>query len=518
MFRNSFSLIIKAMVLTFTLMSITQLTAQFGGGSGTQIDPYQVSSPGQLNNIRDYLNYHFIQTADIDMNVAPYNAGLGWNPIGLCSGPNYGANVPFMGSYNGNGFTISNFYTNWGSYSYIALFRYTWNATLSNIRMTNCRVYSSGTSVAALISEAYGTTIDNCYVSGTVQGGDTTGGMVSDAVNCIITNCTSICNVYSIRQYAGGLAAWISNGVVSDSHSEGFVQGTKWVGGMAGRAMGTDFYESYSSAKVHCLGDASGGLIGIGFRFTADRCYAIGDVTGGNLTGGFIGSMDWSGISNSFARGNVSGEQVVGGFAGEVVDYSTIKYSYSTGEVIGTALCGGFAGVRAEVALAPDCYWNSETSGQTTSCYGQAANTIQMTYPYSPISYVEWDFQNTWANDENGLLNDGYPIFGYMIPVANDDDVIPSVPDIALSNYPNPFTESTSIRFDIPKSGKVSLSIYNSKGQLVRTLTDGNYSKGEHTLTWDGKSDNGQQVSNGIYLYRLHGTDFRISKKLLLSK
>ena len=60
-------------------------------------------------------------------------------------------------------------------------------------------------------------------------------------------------------------------------------------------------------------------------------------------------------------------------------------------------------------------------------------------------------------------------------------------------NYPNPFNPTTQIRFAIPKTSNVTLKIYNSVDQLVRTLVDGNMSEGYHQLTWDA-TDNFVEV------------------------
>jgi hypothetical protein len=69
--------------------------------------------------------------------------------------------------------------------------------------------------------------------------------------------------------------------------------------------------------------------------------------------------------------------------------------------------------------------------------------------------------------------------------------------------YPNPVKGSTSISFQIPQAGKVSLKVYNIQGQLVKMLVDDVKQAGIHNATWDCKNDVGQRVSNGIYLYRL---------------
>jgi len=87
----------------------------------------------------------------------------------------------------------------------------------------------------------------------------------------------------------------------------------------------------------------------------------------------------------------------------------------------------------------------------------------------------------------------------------------------ALSqNYPNPFNAQTTIRYQLPKAGKVVLKIYNTLGQTVRTLVNADKKAGYHAVLWDGINDEGSMVSSGIYIYQLQTKDFTKTKKMLL--
>jgi len=99
----------------------------------------------------------------------------------------------------------------------------------------------------------------------------------------------------------------------------------------------------------------------------------------------------------------------------------------------------------------------------------------------------------------------------------NDDQFAPELSQKAKS-YPNPFKSSTSISFDISASGTVNLSIYNLKGQLVRTLAAGNLDCGRHSVVWDGTDNSGRAVTNGLYFYRLTANGHSESHKMLLLK
>jgi len=86
--------------------------------------------------------------------------------------------------------------------------------------------------------------------------------------------------------------------------------------------------------------------------------------------------------------------------------------------------------------------------------------------------------------------------------------------------YPNPFNSSTVIRFELIKSDRVSLKIYNLMGQEVCSLYEGIQSAGNHIITWDGTDNANLSVASGIYLCSL-SVDQRggkVLKKLIFIK
>jgi immune inhibitor A len=85
-------------------------------------------------------------------------------------------------------------------------------------------------------------------------------------------------------------------------------------------------------------------------------------------------------------------------------------------------------------------------------------------------------------------------------------------------NYPNPFNPLTVIEYTVPRAGRVSLEIFNLLGQRIRTLVDEKHEKGQHSVTWDGTSDQGIAVPTGVYLCRLETDHFETSNKMVLLK
>ncbi|NIR51353.1 choice-of-anchor D domain-containing protein [candidate division KSB1 bacterium] len=85
-------------------------------------------------------------------------------------------------------------------------------------------------------------------------------------------------------------------------------------------------------------------------------------------------------------------------------------------------------------------------------------------------------------------------------------------------NYPNPFNPSTTVTFAVPKSGEVKVTIYNLRGQLIRTLISREVVAGQHKVIWDGKDNNNLKAASGVYVYRLQANDFVATKRLVLTK
>ncbi len=100
----------------------------------------------------------------------------------------------------------------------------------------------------------------------------------------------------------------------------------------------------------------------------------------------------------------------------------------------------------------------------------------------------------------------------------NTDPSTPAVHTELMGNYPNPFNPETTIRFSLQNAGPVSLSIYNARGQLVRSLVNSQMSTGAHSVVWNGLDDGGRSVSSGIYYYRMQAGDYNHTRKMVLVK
>ena len=83
-------------------------------------------------------------------------------------------------------------------------------------------------------------------------------------------------------------------------------------------------------------------------------------------------------------------------------------------------------------------------------------------------------------------------------------------------NSPNPFNPETEIRFQLPETRHVILKIYNTLGHEIRTLMSRSFNAGYHSVRWDGKNNQGNPVSSGVYLYQIQVGRFNQIKKMSL--
>jgi len=110
-----------------------------------------------------------------------------------------------------------------------------------------------------------------------------------------------------------------------------------------------------------------------------------------------------------------------------------------------------------------------------------------------------------------------YPVYNLKVKSPDASDLTP--PPLALEhNYPNPFNPETTIRYSIDEPGMVALDIYNLKGQLVKTLSNGNANSGRYSVIWNGTDNSGNACSSGVYFYRLSTKNKTLVQKMLMLK
>ncbi len=354
----------SACVPTIVLVLCTGAwSAQFGGGSGTPDDPYQIWTPEQMNAVGADPNTwdnHFKLMADIDLGQYPADR---FNVIGYDRGLR--GKKAFRGVLDGGDHAILNFHYSCDSAAYVGLFGYVDGpgAEIRNLRLVSPRISTKNSSYVGSLVGALGRgTVADCHaIDVDLAGRNSVGGLIGEG-----------------------------SGIIEDSSSSGIVEGANCTGGLVGRSGGT-IRRCCSSAIV--LGnDYTGGLAGYGSDVTTD----------------------------SYATGVVVGSQYVGGLKGEGAD--TITRCYAACLVIGTGYTGGLvghdSGYRDHTTAS---FWDTEASRQDTSAGGVGKPTVLM-QTVATFLKAGWDFAGETANGSEDIwwIAEGqdYPRLRWEVPAG----------------------------------------------------------------------------------------------------
>ncbi len=347
-------------------------SGKYGGGSGTAGDPYLIYTPEQLNSIAaDQQDWRkcFRLMADLDLSGYKGNTfqviGLNWKG-------------EFTGTFDGNGKTISNFtYTCADGTSCIGLFGFVCEpAVIRNLGLIDPNVTAPQSDwVGALIGDCKAT-VTGCYVRNAVVVG---------------------------KKYVGGLFGCCCT-QTTDCNATGRVTGSGTsVGGLAGYMWG---------AVERCWADAEvvgnecvGGLIGVCYE-SPSACFSAGAVSGVQTVGGLVGGCS-ANLSYCYSMASVSAESQVGGLVGSTGWESVVTHCYSTGEVVGKLYVGGLIGIDCArligtSSIIEQCFWDTRTSGRTTSDGGTGLDTALM-QKADTFAAAGWDLVGETANGSKDI-------------------------------------------------------------------------------------------------------------------
>lgn len=358
-----FALLITSVSFNFTAKAEEPATTQtwnglvsteFGGGDGTQNNPYKILTAEQLaflaqsvNGGETYLNQYFKLENNIKLNdisnfenwetETPLNA---WTPIG--SDTKY----HFDGFFDGNGKTISGMFVNYGNRrGLFGVVGNGTNGTVTNLNITDSLVLAYSYSGLA-VGEFSGLELSNITTAGKVKGTSSyhyPGGLVG-SVNTekgSVFDCVNNADAEG-KVYVGGFTSYINKGVVKNCVNNGTVVNTGTSSGCTGGI---------------CYSNSGG---------TITDCKNTGSVTGQESTGGIAG-VNTNKITRSFNTGIVKGTTYVGGICGKG-NKATISECYNTGNVSGTSYTGGIVGLLGnELATAYNC------TNMVKNCYNTAS-------------------------------------------------------------------------------------------------------------------------------------------------
>ena len=248
-------------------------------GSGTETDPYQISTADQLKLFRDKVNdaktkeetkICAVLTADIDLKNEE------WTPIGIGNGTRNGVPIdfPYSGTFDGNGHTISGLNVNYRNKNG-GLFCYVMNATIKNLTVAGSVTHSSGDGVAY-------------------------GGIVGCADSSTIENCTNRCTVTG-NWYAGGIVGWSTDSDIIGCANFGNISSPSFSGGICGKIGGENDAAGIDATIRDCYnvgmvsGNYAGGITGQSDSEHIDiliaNCYNVGSLHGSTNTGEIIGDL-----------------------------------------------------------------------------------------------------------------------------------------------------------------------------------------------------------------------------------
>ena len=200
----------------------------YGGGSGEPNEPYLIGTAEELNTIGLVVcdwDKHFKLMVDIDLGAY---TGTQFNIIGF-------TRIPFAGTFDGNGHTISNFsYGPTGS-GYIGLFGYVGdpNAEIRDLGLINPNIDTFWYWVGSLVGGLNDGTVTGCYAKGgRVEGEGYVGGLVG-TISGTVSNSYATCSVSGDLD-VGGLVGYNDYGTVSNCYAAGSVWGNSYVGGLVG--------------------------------------------------------------------------------------------------------------------------------------------------------------------------------------------------------------------------------------------------------------------------------------------
>jgi PKD repeat protein len=491
----------------------------FGGGSGTEGDPYLIEDVWDLQNISSDLSAHYVLENDIDASATTgWNGGAGFAPIGT-----YPDNQ-FTGSLDGRGYNITGLFINRSGTDYVGLLDYLGHGgAIVDVSLIDLDITGQD-NVGGLVGKILEGSVSHSYVTGSIHGGGAIGGLAGYNQGTV-SNSSTTGSVNGEGDQVGGLVGLNDQGSVSNSSATGNVNGKgDEVGGLVGRNAAYSVSNSYATGNVsgsnsvgglvgsnsgsvsrsYATGNESGnwyigglvgwnggsvsssnatgningneyigGLVGGNYGSVSDS-YATGNVNGSSSVGGLMGG-NYDSVSDSYATGNVSGNKYVGGLVGEIPSGS-VSNSYATGNVNGTVNVGGLVGgIYGSVS---DSFWDTETSGQTTSAGGSGKATAEMK-TLRTFTDAGWNFTHIWCMIESVT----YPQLRWQNATPPTADAGPdqtvdegtlvtfdgssSTDDVEIANYTWVFNDGTG---NIALYGVVPSHTFNVPGIFIVTL------------------------------------------------
>jgi hypothetical protein len=196
----------------------------------------------------------------------------------------------------------------------------------------------------------------------------------------------------------------------------------------------------------------------------------------------------------------------------EHIDYGD---TFNSIDLIPSSIYARYTFFNHETLLPP-----SWVSHDVTDCLLMdfAANRSLTQYRIYLDGFSDWDNSRDYIATSTGsstyFPNSVKIVYILSDGTSNNDPAIPQH-QLAISCYPNPFSDKSTISVKASEPGIHGLNIYNIKGQLIRCFENSSKSSGDHTYQWDGKDNSGNQVSGGIYFIKVQSGQRTASSKIV---
>ena len=200
-----------------------------------------------------------------------------------------------------------------------------------------------------------------------------------------------------------------------------------------------------------------------------------------------------------------------------ISDINPIFFASGTIDVTYTCISGGYEGTGN---IDEDPFFVAPTAGEGTGYDGLAASW----WLQEGSLCIDAGDPDAMYNDIDGTRNDmgayGGPTPNEMEPTDSDDNTVNVAAVNSISVYPNPFNPTANIALSINENDirqPLSVEIFNIKGQLVKTIVNNEVVQNTNFI-WNGKDNNGNSTSSGMYFVKMKTVSSEISKKMLLIK
>ena len=463
-----------ALVFLLHLMVLPVLADDFAGGDGSEDNPWQISEPKHLDNIRDYMEDHFELIADIDLAGTSFSEGNGWEPIGACdyNVSDHCTKQGFTGLLDGNNHTITGLVIDReiqdvGLFGAIQDSAVVVDLNLKDVNIATEKNYAGALAGVVISSEVFAIT-----VSGEIYGNSFTGGAVGGLYQGTIQQAHADVEVVGLDN-SGGLVGLVNDGWETDtayikgSSAIGDVRGRMSTGGLVGHIFNDgEITDSHATGEVNGTDQQAGGLAGaLTNNSLIERSYATGNTSVPFTTaGGLVGWNSKSEIKDSYATGEVATADFLGGLVANNND-GTIARSYATGLVESTednpAQKGGLIGDNSGDVSAS--FWDMETSGTDESNGGTGLTTPELK-EQETFEDEDWAF----GNDEDQIWtikdgSDGYISYPFLYPFYFDNQQDPPPGLEFVEGVPEKVTLAKPSNKDGVEEDSIIFSWYSSK-------------------------------------------------------